>query len=98
MRISEVDAKGRSRNVSDGLSGSTRPRPRTSCGCELDAIAHRFAAGHRIRLQVAGGSLPRWDRNLGTGADPATSDASAPSHRTIGLAGGASRLRLPVTG
>ena len=34
---------------------------------ELDAIAHRFRAGSRIRVLVAGGSHPRFARNLGTG-------------------------------
>ena len=29
--------------------------------------AHRFRAGHRIRLQVSGGAHPRYARNLGTG-------------------------------
>jgi predicted acyl esterase len=98
VRISEVDAKGRSRNVSDGFVRLDPAAAGDVVRLPLDAVAHRFAAGHRIRLLVAGGSLPHWDRNLGTSADPATSDASAPSHRTITLAGGASRLRLPVTG
>ena len=52
---------------------------------ELDAVAHRFAAGNRIRLVIAGGSYPRWERNLGTDEDPATSTRMAPSHRTIDL-------------
>jgi hypothetical protein len=29
--------------------------------------AHRFAVGHRIRLQVSGGAHPRYARNPGTG-------------------------------
>ena len=63
---------------------------------ELDAIAHRFAAGNRIRVVIAGGSHPRWERNLGTDEDPATSKRLVPSHRTIDLA--ASRVVLPVAG
>jgi predicted acyl esterase len=96
VRISEVDAKGRSRNVSDGF---LRLDPDSSGGVvriELDAVAHRFAAGHRVRLLVAGGSFPRWERNLGTGEDPATSTRMEPSSRTIDLAG--SRVLLPVRG
>jgi hypothetical protein len=94
VRISEVDAKGRSRNVSDGF---VRLDPASTDGVvrlELDAVAHRFAAGHRIRLLIAGGSFPRWERNLGTGEDPATGTAMAPSRRTIDLAG--CRVLLPV--
>jgi putative CocE/NonD family hydrolase len=94
VRISEVDAKGRSRNVTEGFvrldPAATEPVVRL----DLDACAHRFAAASRIRLLVAGGSFPRWERNLGTGEDPATGTAMAPSRRTIDLA--ASRLLLPV--
>jgi putative CocE/NonD family hydrolase len=94
VRIGEVDAKGRPRNVSDGF---VRLEPASANGVvrlELDAVAHRFAAGHRIRMLIAGGSFPRWERNLGTGKDPATSTAMAPSRRSINLAD--SRVLLPV--
>ena len=65
VRISEVDAKGRSRNVSDGYRRGTGPSGTVTI--ELDAVAHRFRAGSRIRVLVAGGSHPRFARNLGTG-------------------------------
>jgi predicted acyl esterase len=38
-------------------------------------MAHRFAAGHRIRLQVSSGAYPRYARNPGTGADPLATSA-----------------------
>ena len=94
VRISEVDTKGRSRNVSDGF---VRLDPTSTNGVvrlDLDAIAHQFAAGHRIRLLIAGGSFPRWERNLGTGKDSATSTAMEPSRRTIDFAG--SRVLIPI--
>jgi putative CocE/NonD family hydrolase len=94
VRISEVDARGRSRNVADGFA---RLDPASADGIvrlDLDAVAHRFAAGHRIRLLIAGGSFPHWERNLGTDEDPATSTRMAPSRRTIDLAD--SRVLLPV--
>jgi putative CocE/NonD family hydrolase len=95
-RLSEVQPDGSSQNVSEGFvrldPGSTDATVRL----ELDAIAHRFSAGSRIRVVVAGGSHPRWERNLGTGDDPATSSGMAPSKRTIDLA--TSQLRLPVDG
>lgn len=94
VRISEVNAKGRSRNVSEGFVRLDPENPTAGVRLELDAVAHRFAAGNRIRLLVAGGSFPRWERNLGTDADPATSTTMAASRRTIDLAG--SRLLLPV--
>ena len=34
--------------------------------------AHRFKAGHRIRVQVSSGALPRYARNPGTGEARAT--------------------------
>ncbi|MGY1710795.1 CocE/NonD family hydrolase [Geodermatophilus sp. SYSU D00758] len=95
-RVSEVDARGRSRNVSDGFRRLDPAGREGAVRLELDAVAHRFRAGSRVRLLVAGGSHPRFERNLGTGEDPATSARTAPSLRSITLAGGASRLLLPV--
>ena len=48
---------GRSRNVGDGyrrLESAVAGQLRI----DLDPVAHRFPAGHRIRLTVAGGSYP----------------------------------------
>lgn len=94
VRISEVDAKGRSRNVSDGYvaaapdSGVVR--------IELDGVAHRFRAGSRIRVLVAGGSHPRFVRNLGTGEPLGTGSRLASATHTVHLGDGASRLVLPA--
>jgi putative CocE/NonD family hydrolase len=96
-RLGEVDPKGRSRNVCDGFVRLDPTAPDGVVRLRMDGMAHRFRAGDRIRLLVGGGFLPRWDRNLGTGDDPATSSRTAPSHRTVTLAAGASRLRLPTT-
>jgi putative CocE/NonD family hydrolase len=94
-RISRLDANGRSVNVSDGYlrlhelhdeSGPLR--------IELDAIAHRFAAGSRFRVLIAGGCHPRYDRNLGTGEPPVSGAALKPAVHTVGF--GDSRLVLPV--
>jgi putative CocE/NonD family hydrolase len=94
VRISEVGPKGRSRNVSEGFVRLDPARPSGDVRVELDACAHRFTAGNRIRLLVSGGSFPRWERNLGTDDDPATGTKLAPSRRRIDLI--ASRLLLPV--
>ena len=94
VRISEVEPDGTSRNVTDGF---IRLDPDAADGVieiEFDPVAHRFAARNRIRLVVAGGSHPRWERNLGTSEDPATSSRLVPSTRTIDLA--TSSLVLPV--
>jgi uncharacterized protein len=92
VRISEVDAKGRSRNVSDGyrrLAGAT-----DHVSLELDAISHRFRAGTRIRVLIAGGCHPRFDRNLGTGEATSTGSQLKPSTHEVHF--GTSRIVLPV--
>jgi putative CocE/NonD family hydrolase len=93
VRVSEVDAGGRCRNVSEGYR-----RLRDSSGpvrVELDAVAHRFAAGSHIRLLIAGGCHPRYARNLGTGEPPVRGVALQPATHTVQL--GDSRLMLPVS-
>jgi len=95
-RISEVNPNGRSRNVSDGFIRLTPGAAEDVVRLELDAVAHRFTAGNRIRLLIAGGSFPRWERNLGTGDDPAGSTGMVPSRRTIDLS--ATRMLLPIRG
>lgn len=94
VRISEVDAKGRSRNVSDGYVCAAPDFGQVRI--ELDPIAHRFRAGSRIRVLVAGGSHPRFARNLGTGESLGTGTKLASATHTVHLGGGASRLILPA--
>ena len=76
-RLCDVDPRGHSRNVCDGLvrhlpasdgettggSGMTVP---------MSSTAYRFDAGHRLRLQISGGAHPRFARNTGTGEPLAT--------------------------
>lgn len=94
VRLSEVDSKGRSRNVTDGFVRLDPEDQATLVRLELDPVAHRFAQGNRVRLIIAGGSFPRWERNLGTGEDPATSSRTRPSLRKIDLS--ISRIIFPV--
>jgi len=47
------------------------------------STAHRFKAGHRIRLQVSSGAHPRWYRNLGTGESPLTATEKLVANQTI---------------
>lgn len=95
VRLSEVDAKGRSRNVTEAFRRLTGEQ--ATVWLELDAVAHRFRAGSRLRVLVAGGSHPRFARNLGTGEPPSTGRRMATATHTVGHgAGGASRLLLPA--
>ena len=94
VRISEVDSRGRSRNVSDGYVGGAADSG--TIRIELDAVAHQFRAGSRIRVLVAGGSHPRFARNLGTGDPLGTGSTMVPATHTVHLGDGASRLLLPA--
>jgi putative CocE/NonD family hydrolase len=75
-RVCDVDADGASWNVCDALDRVAPGRfEQLTDGSwrvafQLWPIAHRFAAGHRIRLQVSSGAHPRYARNPGTGDDP----------------------------
>ena len=58
VRICDVDPKGRSWNISETFHQVAGTVVVDSSPC-----AHRFRAGHRIRLQVSGGAYPRYERN-----------------------------------
>jgi uncharacterized protein len=95
VRVSEVDATGRSRNVSDAyrrLGGAQNGEEIVSI--ELDAIAHRFKAGSRIRILVAGSWFPRYARNLGTEEAVLTGRQLKPATHSVHF--GRSRLVLPA--
>ncbi|SFQ47880.1 CocE/NonD family hydrolase [Amycolatopsis rubida] len=63
----------------------------------LHDVAHRFARGHRIRVQLAGFSFPRYSRNLHTRTVPefGTLDEAVVAQHTVHHT---SALRLPVLG
>jgi uncharacterized protein len=71
-RLCDVNARGRSDNVSDGLR-RLHPEPAANgirqVRIEMWPTGYRFQRGHRLRLQVSSGAHPRFARNLGTG-DP----------------------------
>ena len=65
VRLCDVDRRGRSWNVCDGLVRvAPRPVPGrrrtgvTRVPVALWPVAHRFAVGHRLRVQVSGGPTP----------------------------------------
>jgi putative CocE/NonD family hydrolase len=91
-RLCDVDPRGRSRNICDGLRRH-RPAPagdtaggavESATGGEatitvaMSSTAYRFAAGHRIRLQVSGGAHPRFARSTGTAEPVATATRLVP--------------------
>jgi len=71
VRLCDVDGRGRSYNVSDGLIRVTMqdgfaPSEPQLVRLRLAPTAQQFARGHRIRVQVSSGAHPRFARNLGT--------------------------------
>jgi uncharacterized protein len=90
VRLCDVTPDGVSRNVCDALARVVPGRiPVDGAGfarieLELWPAAHRFRAGHRLRVQVSGGAHPRYARNTGTGQPMTDAVALAPVHIQIG--------------
>ncbi|TMR87962.1 CocE/NonD family hydrolase, partial [Nonomuraea basaltis] len=72
VRLCDVDPRGRSTNVCDGLISLTGADETSRATVALWPTAYRFKRGHRIRLQVSSGAFPRYNRNPGTGEPRAT--------------------------
>ncbi|MBV2363173.1 CocE/NonD family hydrolase [Streptomonospora nanhaiensis] len=98
-RLCDVDPQGAMTHVSDGLVrlAPAEPGRVRTARVDLWPLAHRFAAGHRLALLLAGGAFPRYDRNLGTGRRLGTAMRPVrvevlhdPEHPSV--------LRLPLSG
>jgi putative CocE/NonD family hydrolase len=100
VRLCDVDPRGRSRNICDGIVRLADQDPLSGVvRVSLSGAAHRFGRGHRIRLQVSGGAHPRFARNPGNGQVDAPAADFVPTGYDIGLgAGNVSVLLLPVIG
>jgi putative CocE/NonD family hydrolase len=72
VRLCDVDPRGRSFNVCDGLVSLTGADEISRAAVALWPTAYRFKAGHRVRVQVSSGAFPRYARNPGTGEPHAT--------------------------
>ncbi len=83
-RVCDVDPDGASWNVCDAIARVAPDRyQRADDGSwrvafNLWPLGHRFAAGHRVRLQVSSGAHPRYARNPGTGEDVFTATTLQP--------------------
>ena len=89
VRLCDVSPDGRSVNVCDGLQrfdpASIRRNPdgTFTAAVALWPVAHIFASGHRLRVQVSSGAHPVYARNLGTGEPPATATAMRAAEQAI---------------
>lgn len=96
--LSEVDSTGVSRQLSEKYLRLDPDRGPEPIELALHDIGHRFQKGSKIRLSVAGGSHPRYIRNLGSGENPGTgSTLQSVVHTVRHHATASSSLTLPVT-
>ncbi len=77
VRLCDVDTKGRSLNVTDGILRLGDDTETVTVA--MSSTAYQFAAGHRLRLQVSGGAFPRFARNTGTREPLATATRLVPT-------------------
>ncbi|MEU9968308.1 CocE/NonD family hydrolase [Streptomyces malaysiensis] len=92
-RLCDVDEEGRSINVCDGLMRlPTGPEHPLEVTVPMSSTAHRFASGHRVRLQISGGAHPRFARNTGSGEPTLDATTLTPVRITVH---GTSALELP---
>ncbi len=103
LRLCDVEPNGRSINVTDRLvrldpaPGEAPAAGERTVEATLTDTAHRFRAGHRIRLQVSGGAHPRYARNLGTGEPLGQATHGVPVTHRIRTGGAApSAITLPT--
>ena len=82
-RLVDVAPDGRAEHVTEGILRARyresirapqlmRPGRCYEIRIDLGATATRFAAGHRLRLEVSSSNFPRFDRNTNTGGDIAS--------------------------
>jgi uncharacterized protein len=88
-RLCDVHPDGRSANICDALLRLTPEHPAPGPGGIIRAriglwpTAHRFPAGHRLRLQVSSGAHPRYARNTGTSEPLATATTLAAARQHV---------------
>jgi uncharacterized protein len=83
----------------EGMREALKVEPGDVYEVEVDMwdTAHRFLAGHAIRLDVMSSAFPKYDRNLGTGGDMVTeTDGVVVTNTLHHDAEHPSRLLLPV--
>ena len=93
-KLVDVSPTGYAMNLCDGIlraryrHGQDQPSLLTpgaveAYEVEVGVTANVFKRGHRIRLEVSSSNFPRFDRNLNTGADPATDAEIRVAHQTV---------------
>ena len=89
LRLCDVDPAGISTNMSEVLQRLTpEDMQRNGDGIfvvqvVLRPVAYRFAAGHRIRLQVSSGAHPMFARNTCSGEPPVDATTVVVAHNRV---------------
>ena len=109
-RLIDVHPDGYMHNLCDGIIRARyrhslkeadwlKPAEVYQLKVDLWSIAHVFKPGHRLAVQVASSSFPRWDRNWNTTEDPGAATGGQPAHNTVWHdTSRPSSIHLPVTG
>ena len=93
-KLVDVRPDGFAQNLADGIlrtryrasrmrPGFLTPDQVYELTIDLWATSHVFLPGHRVRLEISSSNFPRFDRNLNTGEDQATSSRRQPAVQTI---------------
>ncbi|SFS14422.1 hypothetical protein SAMN04487846_2919 [Microbacterium sp. cf046] len=108
VRITDVHPDGRSMTVCDAIrrigsigTTATDPEPDADGFREVEVrlwpTFHRFAAGHRVGIQISSGAHPRYARNPGSGEPASFAQDIVTGRQEISHEGPrASRIALPV--
>jgi hypothetical protein len=107
-KLVDVWPNGFAQNLTEGIlrarfrNGTVAPEPLEpgkiyEYKIDLWSTSNVFLKGHKIRLEISSSNFPRFDRNLNTGKDAASSSDFVKSDITIYHDGAhASALLLPV--
>jgi hypothetical protein len=93
-KLVDVRPDGYAQNLADGIiraryrESRTRPILLTpgqvyAFTIDLWATSHVFLPGHCLRVEIASSNFPRFDRNLNTGEDQASSSRLQTAHQTV---------------
>ena len=93
-KLVDVRPDGYALNLADGIARARYRDSRTSPAflvagaassftIDLWATSHVFRPGHRLRVEISSSNFPRFDRNLNTGEDQATSERRQVARQTV---------------
>jgi uncharacterized protein len=89
VRLCDVDSRGRSSNICDGITTVTaadavdRDGDAVRVAVDIWPTAHSFRRGHRIRVQISSGAHPRFVRHPGGPGARSTAEVLHPADQQI---------------